>query len=349
MRRRQLTRLAGIGLIVLLLAGCGREPLVRQQSYVFGTLVEISVYGEEEARAKAAIGEVLADFDRLHTDLHPWKPGLLSAVNRAFAAGPEPIAVPPAIARIVEDAKRLSLLSGDRFNPAIGRLVELWGFHADEFKPALPDPAAVARLVAANPRMEDVEVKGNTLASRNPAVQLDLGGFAKGYALDRAAEQLRRRGVKNALVNVGGNILALGSHGRRPWRVGIQHPRKPEPLATLELRDGEAIGTSGDYQRYFILDGKRYCHIIDPRAGRPVEGVQAVTVVAAPGPGAGALSDAGSKPPFVAGPGGWRAAAAGMGLAQVLFIDGGGRIFVTRALAERLQFTEKGIAVQVAP
>ena len=100
-----------------------------------------------------------------------------------------------------------------------------------------------------------------------PRVKLDLGGYAKGYALDRAAEILKSQGIHNALINIGGNVLALGTHGTRPWRVGIQHPRKPGPLATLELRDGEAIGTSGDYQRYFELDGKRYCHLIDPRTG----------------------------------------------------------------------------------
>ena len=110
-------------------------------------------------------------------------------------------------------------------------------------------------------------------------MQLDLGGYAKGYALDRAAELLRKQGIHNALINIGGNVLALGQHGNRPWRVGIQHPRKPGALATLELHDGEAIGTSGDYQRYFMLGKVRYCHLIDPRSGYPMQGVQAVTVL----------------------------------------------------------------------
>jgi thiamine biosynthesis lipoprotein len=98
-------------------------------------------------------------------------------------------------------------------------------------------------------------------------VALDFGGYLKGVALDRAADILRSQGVRNALINIGGNILALGYKEGRKWRVGIQHPRRAGALATVELNDGEAIGTSGDYQRYFELDGKRYPHLLDPRTG----------------------------------------------------------------------------------
>ena len=90
---------------------------------------------------------------------------------------------------------------------------------------------------------------------------------------------MHKQGIRNALINIGGNILALGQHGDRPWRVGIQHPRKSGALATLDLHDGEAIGTSGDYQRYFMVGNVRYCHLIDPRSGYPVQGVQAVTIL----------------------------------------------------------------------
>ncbi len=167
-------------------------------------------------------------------------------------------------------------------------------------------------------------------------MQLDLGGYAKGYALDRAADILRGQGVKNALINIGGNVMALGDKGGQPWRVGIQHPRAAAPLATLELRDGEAVGTSGDYQRYFELDGRRYCHLLDPRSGRPAEGVQAVTVLITPRPGAGALSDAASKPLFIAAAGEWRGLAQRLGVEHVLRIDGGGALHVTAALRGRL-------------
>ncbi|HQR51377.1 MAG TPA: FAD:protein FMN transferase, partial [Methylophilaceae bacterium] len=164
-----------------------------------------------------------------------------------------------------------------------------------------------------------------------------------------AANGLRRQGVKGALVNIGGNIIAIGKHGERPWRVGIQHPRRPGPLATLELPDGWAIGTSGDYQRFFELDGQRYCHIIDPRSGRPAQGVQAVTILVPPGPRAGTLSDVASKPLFISGPADWRKAASTLGIAHALLVDDQGGIHLTQAMKQRLNFTEKNVALEELP
>ena len=167
-------------------------------------------------------------------------------------------------------------------------------------------------------------------------MQLDLGGYAKGYALDRAAAILRGQGVGNALINIGGNVMALGSKGGQPWRIGIQHPRAAAPLATLELRDGEAVGTSGDYQRYFELDGRRYCHLLDPRSGRPAQGAQAVTVLVTPREHAGALSDAASKPLFIAGDKAWRDLARRLDVEHALRIDSGGVMQSRRRFARGL-------------
>jgi len=333
--------------IVLLLSACGKEPLYHEQGYVFGTLVDVSIYGEDEAQARSAVGDVLREFQRLHDELHAWQPSELSELNAAFAKG-EAKAVSPELAAMLRDSAQLSEQSSGLFNPSIGGLIGLWGFQSDEFKPLLPDAEKVAALVQANPRMSDIVFDGDKVSSRNRAVKLDLGGYAKGYALERAAELLRKRGMRNALVNIGGNIIALGRHGSRPWRVGIQHPRKSGALATLELRDGEAIGTSGDYQRYFELDEKRYCHLIDPRSGWPVQGVQAVTILTR-GPQAGLLSDAASKPLFVAGRDGWRAAAQRMGLPEAMLVDAQGVIHLTVALQKRLEFADKNIDVEVLP
>ena len=340
-------------------------PTYQEQGYVFGTLVEISVYGEEEAHARKAVTQVMREFQRLHDLLHAWKPSALSDLNAAIAKG-DAREVAPEVAGMLKDAAQLSAQSDGLFNPAIGGMVKLWGFHADEYKAALPDEKQVAALVAAKPQMSDIVFlssppeEGMTVAlpptggkleggkanrrlvvsSRNPAVLLDLGGYAKGYALDRAAALLKQQGIRNALVNIGGNVLALGKHGKRAWRVGIQHPRKPGPVATLELHDGEAIGTSGDYQRYFELAGRRYCHLIDPRNGWPAQGVQAVTILTH-GAHAGALSDASSKPLFISGSAGWRGAAQKMNIAEALLIDGDGTVHLTAAMQKRLEFTDK--------
>jgi thiamine biosynthesis lipoprotein len=188
--------------------------------------------------------------------------------------------------------------------------------------------------------MRDLSLQGDAVTSANPAVQLDFGGYAKGYALDRAAELLRADGITNALINVGGNIMALGDHAGRPWHIGLDSPRGKGFVATLDLKDGEAIGTSGDYRRYYEIDGKRYAHIIDPRTGYPVPGVQSVTVLVSRRAGAGALSDAASKPIFIEGLDGWRSAAARMGISSAMLVDMDGAIHVTSELKERLRLSQ---------
>ena len=215
-------------------------------------------------------------------------------------------------------------------------MIGLWGFQRDEFTPVDPDTKEIQKLVSANPRMSDITIDHGWVSSRNPSVKLDLGGYAKGYALDVASQYLRQEKVKGALINIGGNIIAIGSHGNRPWHVGIQHPRKPSAIATLDLPDGWAIGTSGDYQRFFMRAGKRYCHIIDPRSGFTVQEVEAVTVLIPPSDHAGAWSDAASKPLFISGKDHWQEAATKLGLKYAMLIDGQGTLHTTPGMQEKI-------------
>jgi thiamine biosynthesis lipoprotein len=326
----------GLGWMLLwMLAACSPPPLTQQQSYVFGTLVEVSVYGTPESQARQAIAAVLARFDELHHALHAWQPSELSSLNAALAEGRR-APVTPQLAAMLQDAQALSIRSNELFNPAIGGLIALWGFHADTPQTQVPEAAAIARWVKAAPRMRDLHVESGEAWSDNPAVQLDLGGYAKGYALDEAARILKAHGIHDALVNIGGNVIALGTHGERPWRVGIQHPRQPGTLATLDLLSGEAIGTSGDYQRYFEADGHRYSHLIDPRSGFPATGMQSVTVLVS-GEHAGTRSDALSKPLFIAGPSQLPEQAARLGIADYLAVDAAGKRHVSPAMQARLR------------
>ncbi|MBU0689116.1 MAG: FAD:protein FMN transferase [Gammaproteobacteria bacterium] len=346
-------------LIVLLallpmLAGCGKEPLYQEQAYVFGTIVEVSIYGEEETKARQGAAAVMAEFQRLHDLLHAWQPSALSSINEALAQG-KTQATPSELVSLLQDAEHFSVQSGGTFNPAIGGLIKAWGFQSDTFQPVLPDENKISALLKSAPQMTDLfyqpPVSGGNeeqIGSKNPSVMIDLGGFAKGYALDRAVDILQKQGISNALINIGGNVIASGTHGKRPWHIGIQHPRKPGTIATLELRNGEAVGTSGDYQRFFELDGKRYCHLLDPRSGQPVQGVQAVTVLTR-GERAGLLSDVTSKPIFIAGVSGWRAAVRGMGQTDVLLIDADGKVHLTESMQKRLEFTDKQTVTSVVP
>lgn len=344
-------------LLVLALAcvQCAASPAAeyRASSYVFGTLAQITVLGDDPTALQRAAAGVFREFDRMHRDLHAWQPGELMALNEAIARGEKDIATTAEIAALIANARRFSERSGDLFNPAIGKLVALWSFQRDRPGGPVPEPSEIARLARARPRMEDLTVLGNRVTSSNPEVRIDFGGYAKGYALDRAADILRDAGTRNALVNVGGNILALGRRGDTPWRVGLEDPRGPAGeahlLGTIELADGEAIGTSGDYRRYYVVDGKRYSHIIDPRSGYPATGVRSVTVVVSPRPGAGALSDAASKPLFIAGASGWREAAEKLGITRALLVDDEGRLHVTPELAQRLQGRDVAAQRRMAP
>jgi thiamine biosynthesis lipoprotein len=347
--RRFLTLLAA----VWLLAACGSPEPWRTESYVFGTRVELAVAGVPEARARAAADRVLRDFDVLHRTYHAWQPSELSALNAAIAAGRHH-EVSAEFAAYIREAQAVAAAGEHLFDPGIGRLIALWGFHADEIQPRLPDADALKALVARRPTIADLKLEGGRVSSRNPSVALDFGGYLKGVALDRAAASLKADGIANALINIGGNVMALGTRdgAGTPWRVGIQHPRPQTvggaPLATLELRDGEAIGTSGDYHRYFEVDGRRYCHLLDPRSGYPAAGTQAVTVLIAPGKAAGMRSDALSKPIFIAGAD-WRAMARKLGVEAVLRVGADGTASVTPAMQARLKIDQPDLKLALVP
>lgn len=332
----------------LFLAACGRTPLQEQQAYVFGTRVEVLVVSADPAQGRQAIGTVLREFDRLHRSYHAWQQSELTALNQAIAAG-QAHQVSPELTELVREAQQLSRQGDYLFDPGIGQLIALWGFQSDEFRGDLPVPAEITAWLASKPSLADLTISSNTIGSRNRDVALDFGGYLKGVALDHAAAILRSQGINNALINIGGNVMALGSREGRKWRVGIQHPRQPGPMATVALEDGEAIGTSGDYQRFFEVDGKRYPHLLDPRTGHPADHTQAVTVLIPAGTKSGTLSDASSKPIFIAGPDDWRTMARKMEIGLVLRVDRDSRVFVTDALHKRLEFVGQPPLLTVVP
>lgn len=322
-------------LSLILLNGCTNETTYRTQGNVFGTLVEVSIYGESEARANLLSARVLREFDRLHHKFHAWQPSALTALNDSIARG-ESYQADAEMVDILKAATSLAEHSDNLFNPAIGGLIRLWGFQSSDITPHGPSPAEIKRWVDAKPRMSDLSYHGNIVSSRNRAVMLDFGGYAKGYALDQAARILRDEHVKAALINVGGNVLAIGQPGSHPWKVGIQNPRGEGTVAAVELHDNEAIGTSGDYQRYFMKDGKRRPHIIDPRTGETTDLVASVTIITSGGNDAGTRSDGNSKPLFIAGPLHWKAMAERLDLKEVMLIDTNRNVEMTPAMRRRI-------------
>jgi len=325
-----------LALLVLPVTGCSEPPRLHQEKIlVFGTWVELALWGVDDTTAARAKRVIQGDLGDLHTRWHAWEPGELTRINAAIAGG-EPIEVNPAMLPVLVRARELSLRSGDLFNPAIGRLIGLWGFHANAPAKRAPPPAVtIAALVETAPSMADLDFDDSRLTVTNPAVQLDLGAFAKGYGVDIAIGRLRDLGITDALVNAGGDLRVIGRRGDRPWRVGVRAP-DGGLLAAIEVTNGESVFTSGTYERQFEHAGVRYHHIIDPRTGYPARGLSSVTLIGRDG----AEADAAATALLVAGAN-WPRTARTLGVEAVLAIDEQGGLQATPAMARRLQFQDE--------
>lgn len=322
-------------LAVLALAGCAPEPQAETHSaqlFVFGTVLDITIRSSQAEEADRLFSMLQADFQRMHREWHAWEPGPLTGINEALAEG-RAAEAPPDILTLVRRSREIETASGGRFNPAIGSLVRLWGFHTSEFPVIGPPPPRkeIEAMLAARPSTRDLRIEGQTLLSDNPAVQLDFGGVAKGYAIDLALDRLSSEGVAHAIVNAGGDLAAMGDHGDRPWRVAIRRPGGGI-VGTLETRGREAVFTSGVYERFREDAQERYPHILDPRTGWPVREIAAVTVVTREG----LLADAAATALIVAGPDEWRAVAVDLGLREVLMIDSAGKVWLSQEMSDRV-------------
>lgn len=326
---------------VLFVAACDRKPAAyHEQLLVFGTVVDIKLWGVNEQQGRQAVSRLAEDFDYMHRTWHAWHPGPLGRVNQLLASG-ESFTATPSILPLIKRSSELSQLSSGLFNPAIGKLITLWGFASDD-PPKGPPPSATAirAILDQHPNMADIQLTGIKMQSKNPALKLDFGAFAKGYAVDRAIDVLRELGINNAVVNAGGDLRAIGRHGERPWRVGIRHPREPGILASVEIEGDESVFTSGDYERYFDWEGTRYDHIIDPRSGYPAQGLSSVTVFSQQAD----LADAAATALFVAGPDekDWLPVARAMGITGAMLVGDNGSIQITPGIRERIYFEPRG-------
>lgn len=319
-----------------ILAGCHRAREHSAEFFVFGTIIEVKTWGATDEQVNRAFTTLQKMFQDMHRDWHAWEPGMLTAVNRAFAAG-EAIETGEQITILIRRSRAIEELTGGRFNPAIGRLIGLWGFHTSEYPVVGPPPGKteIGTLLAEAPSTHDIRIDGLSVRSDNPAVQLDFGGIAKGYAVDLAIDRLREFGIKNAMVNAGGDLRAIGNHGDRPWQIAVRKPGGGV-IGGIEVAGDEAVFTSGNYERFRQDETDRYPHILDPRTGWPVEDVVSVTVVA----GEGLLADAAATALVVAGLNDWPEVARALHLEQVMVIDESGAVYLTPAMVRRVRLTE---------
>ncbi|MBE9567885.1 MAG: FAD:protein FMN transferase [Proteobacteria bacterium] len=331
------------GILLLSVSACSPSASEQDKQYDYsifalGTLIDISMYGVSQKQADTAFEELQKDFERFHQDWSAWTNGDLAEINRQIA-NDKPVNVPAHLLPILKASFELSEQSNNYYNPTIGNLINLWQFHKYQEKNIRPPgDKKIQQLVKQDPVMSDLHIdKQNRLNSTNPAVQLNFGAFAKGYGIELAINRLKSMGIKNAVINAGGDLSVIGQHGERAWNIGIRHPRKQSLLASVELRTNESAFTSGDYERFYTYQGRRYHHILDPNTGYPTQDAQSVTVIHSDA----GRADAAATALSVAGRKHWRQVAEKMGIEYVMLIDGSGNIHMTSAMQKRIKFLDK--------
>ncbi len=318
---------------LFLFACTGNDSVYTGHFFAFGGQVDITIVGVHEREARAAVNAVERDFAYMEKAWNPNRAGALARTNKLLATG-ETFTAPPSVLPLLERARQFEALTGGLVNPALGKVHSLWVFDdhpSNPFRP--PDNAAVDDLMARKPSLADIENDDFRLRSRNSAVMLDFDSFLKGYAVDQAIHRLLELGVDNALINVGGDLRAIGSRAGHPWNVPIRRSDGTGVFATLDVRGDESLATVGQFENYRDHDGTRYHHILDPRTGHPSKGAKSVTVVYRDA----ATAQAAATALFIAGPDGWVEVAAKTGLRQAMLIDNNDTLHITPELHQRLR------------
>lgn len=272
----------GVVLLVLAAAGYAGSRMTGPQPYqetrfLMDTVIEITAYGPN---AGAAVQTAFSDFERIQALSDHFDPASqVAEINRM--AGVSPVTVTPELLTIIEAALQLAEKTDGAFDITVGALTELWRIgHTDQGGvPSQTEIDQVLPLVGYKNIV--IDSAKHTVFLAKSGMKLDLGGIAKGYAINKAIETLAAYGITSALINAGGDVRIIGTKPDGiPWRVGIQHPRDPDAVvAKVTLKNWDTMETSGDYQRYFLKDGVRYTHILNPKTGRPPSELASVTIV----------------------------------------------------------------------
>jgi len=268
-RRTFLALGAGAFAVAVLPRAFRRRRIVRRAVPVMGTIAEVAVVGEDTALAEEAIDAAFLELRLVDERMSRFSAS--SDIGRLNVGGARgPVEVSRETSGVLAEALRWASLTEGRFDPCIGRATELW----DVNRRHEPPPADAVRRLAGRRLYRSLELdtwRGSAVARFADAdVEVDLGGIAKGYAVDRAVEALRARGIERAFVNAGGDLYAMGaSEDGDPWQVGIQLASDPSRIERVILVRDEAVATSGDYLQGFRCGGRRYHHLLDPATGEP--------------------------------------------------------------------------------
>lgn len=262
--------------LLMLVSHALHGATVHESRPLMGTVVELRAEGESEPALASAVGAAYREMMRLSDMMNHYDPrSVVSAINDA--AGLRAIAVPPELVGVLAMSQRLSARTGGAFDITVGAL-RGWGFRPGEERVPSSDELAAQRAKV-DYRKLALDPRAGTASLAERGMRIDLGGSAKLYILDAGMRTLVHHGVARAMVNGGGDVQVIAPPRERPWRVGIRDPLAPDRLVGVaEVRQG-FISSSGDYERHFIRDGKRYHHILDPRTGSPSIGPRGVTLI----------------------------------------------------------------------
>ena len=265
----------------------------RREEAIMGTSIEVELLARDRAEAEVAIGAVMAEMHRIDATMSPHKVTSELSILNAHAAD-NPITVSDGLFALLARALSFSKQTGGAFDITFASAGQLYDYRAG----IAPDAAALAdKLPLIDWRHVELDPATRSVRFARQGVRIDLGGFAKGHAVDNAIAILRRLGIRHAMVAAGGDSHVMGARGDRPWTVAIRDPRhEGAVVAVLPLED-VSISTSGDYERFFERDGVRCHHLLDPRTGRSPDGIRSVTIIADDG----LTTEAFSKTVFVLG------------------------------------------------
>lgn len=272
--------------LALLLITPAQAEWHREEVAMMGTRIRVELWHADPAVARQGIAAVLEEMRRIDASMSPYKPDSeLSRINAE--AGHGPVAINRELLALIQRSLDFSELSQGAFDITFASIGHMYDYRQRQ----RPDADSVRQaLPAIDYRHVVLDHERGTIRFAREGVRIDLGGIAKGYAVERGAEILRRLGIEHAEVNAGGDSRILGDHRGRPWMVGVRDPRDENKIIVqLPLID-EAISTSGDYERYFDQDGIRHHHIINPGTGNAVSGVHSVSVIGPDGTSTDALS-----------------------------------------------------------
>ena len=291
-----------------------------------GTEVSVYFWHEDEAEGNAIIEEIFAEVDRINALMSTYvDDSRISDINRR--AADEPVAAGEELFQLIRRSLDISVLTRGAFDITYDSVGQFYDFRERR----RPDDATVeAERAHINFHYVKLDQGKGTVRFEEPGVRINLGGIAKGYVVERGVDILRRHGVQYGVVTAGGDSRLLGDRRGRPWMIGIRDPREDGEVAISVPLEDEAISTSGDYERYFDEDGKRYHHIIKPSSGRPVEGIHSATVI---GPDA-VMTDALSTSVFVMGVDEGLKLISCLPDYEAIVIDAQGDIFYSTGLAD---------------